>query len=458
MSFRHLAGFVLQIKTEIEEPLRSFGKVVQHMFCDHILRTMVTGLEVVAHRVKESSVKSCTDVLAQVLEKLDKNMEHPECLWNESTRSELKKAIRDQLEFCHQTPAPLDDKTFAGVLEKLEYTAYRNEIILGGVFIRLLNKDPYMHFTNPTHIMRELVRELGTVDIAKLSTDEALLVRTVALFEALNNIVVYQKGLELHVITQEGIRVMCSYLDPGTDVVPKHREAIYTNVLSILLELTKDTKQTLSIVTTNEFQRLALSTLIKLKNEYVTKRVMACMENIVAQTECDDSLLSSGLLLVFLGHVFNNKTDRRYRQLFFSFAQTVLVRIRLEGKADAVQSLVPRPLLERIVDDPSRKPEDWIDYIDAENREVTLVWNKGLREKVGEALEAEVGQVVAIMAKSGEPVIWVPPKESYIAGEINKGEIVVNDIVLSVYIKCPYVKFKVVFLFYPGIEAVCKVP
>ena len=443
MTFRHLAGFVQQIKTEIEEPLKSFGTVVQKMFCDHILRLIISGMEVVAHRIKESPLKVNTDALQQVLEKLDKNMEHPECLWTESTRKELRQAIKDQIEFYHTAPE-INEKNFACVLEKLDYSAYQNEIIIGGVFIRLLNKDPYMHFTNPTRIMRELIHELGLVDISKLGSDEALLARTVAISEALNNIIVYQKGLELHAITQESVKVLCSYLDPGTDAIPKHREAIYTNVLSILLELTKDNKQTVNIVTTAEFLRVALSALIKLNNEYVTKRVVACLENVVSQSECDEAVVNSGLLLVFLKHAFNTGTERRYRQLFFSFAQTVFARTKLAGKAAAVQLLIPRPLLEKFIDDQDKKAEDWIDYIDNERKEVILIWSKPLRVKVNSALEAEVGQISAAAAqKSGSPVLWNEPKESYISGEVNKGEIVVNDIVMSVYISCPYVKIKV---------------
>ncbi len=439
----------MQIKEGIEEPLRTFAGVVQKMFCDHILRQMVSGLEVVAHRVKETPLKASTDGLIQLLEKLDKNMEHPECLWTESTRNELRKAARDQLEFYHNESATVDEKNFVCVLEKLEYSAYKSEIIIGGVFIRLLNKDPYMHFTNPTRIMRELVQELGRVDVANLDGDESLLARTVALSEALNNIIVYQKGLELNAITQESVKVLCGYLDPGTDAVPKGREAIYTNVLSILLELTKDSKQTVNIVRTPEFVRVAINALAKLSNEFVTKRVMACMENIVVpdvtlRLESDSSLVESGLLLVFLKHAFNQAADKRYRQLFFGFVQTVLIRTRLEGRAGAVQKMVPRPLLERVVEEQERKADDWIDYIDGERREVMLVWNKPLHEKVCGALESEVGKILAEAGKkSSDPLVWQEPKESYIESEVNKGEIVVGDIVLSVYIRCPYVRIKV---------------
>jgi len=458
ITFRHLAAFGIQIKTGLPEPLLTFSKIIQKLICDYIMRLIVNNIEVVAHRIKEPNLKTITEILEQSIEKLQKNIEHPECLWNESTRLELSNSIKLQLEFYHNNPLSQNssETKFAEILEKLEYTAYNEEIIVGGVFIKLLNKDPYMNFSKPTATMKDIIQELSTIEKARLSEENSIILnKTIALFEALNNIIVYQKGLDLNAIIQTDIKIICSFLDPFSDVIPKNLEPIYNHLLGILLELTKDHKQTSNIISTFSFIKLLLNISATQKNEFVLKRIMVCLENIIGQQDCDAILVKSGLLIMFLKNAIDRNTDKKYRLPFFGFALTILGRNGLDADYfKKIQNVVPKQLLEILLQEKNLKNdeikiEDLLNYLDNEHREICLIWNTELYIKTIEALKNEAEKILENIKKidsETEPK-WEPPVESYIAPYINKGEIVIQEIVLSVYNKNPFVKIMVFFYF-----------
>ena len=101
LSFRHLAAFSRFAKTELPELLKSFGNILNSFLGDHILRLLLPDIDVSSNRVKESGIGVITDNISQTMEKIEKDIEHPEYLWNKTNRTEFNTAIMYQYKFKH---------------------------------------------------------------------------------------------------------------------------------------------------------------------------------------------------------------------------------------------------------------------------------------------------------------------------------------------------------------------
>ena len=128
------------------------------------------------------------------------------------------------------------------------------------------------------------------------------------------------------------------------------------------------------------------------------------------------------------------------------FVRRVISRNPLEGKLAPILYLAPRQLLEKIIESPEKRLEDWISYIDKEAKELTLIWNNELHSKVWEGFGLEILKLKKSLESKEQPIVWKGPTESFILPYLNKGEIVVNDIVLGIYIRSPFIKFKVIYI------------
>jgi hypothetical protein len=71
------------------------------------------------------------------------------------------------------------------------------------------------------------------------------------------------------------------------------------------------------------------------------------------------------------------------------------------------------------------------------------MWDKALRDKISQFLQEQVSKIEQ-WAKSEEQTLWPSiPKEPKIQDYVNKGEMVLSDILLSKYISFPCVKIRV---------------
>ena len=438
---RHLCSNFIDLKSEIAEPLKSYGEAIKVILGEYILLMIVDNLEVVGHRIKEGSNKYLLEMLSKINEKLWKNIEHPQWIWNESTRLELNKTIKEQIEFYHSN-AELSPSNCVSILLKHQYSAHKDEIIVDGMFARILNKDPYMRMDHPSRIMKAIILEIDKFSVQELEANPHLLPRTISLLEALNNIFVYQKGLELYTLTTANIKALCKFLNPAEDIIPKEREKIYDFIFSIIIEISKDSKAAMILISTVEFTKISLIILTRFNNEYLFKRIFVCFESIISIPEADDIFINSGLILIFFKIALDEKIERKFRISFFKYAQIILGRRKYEGKIIALLNVIPKSFLDNIIEQTTCKAENWIDYIDKESCDLNLIWDKEIKNQIFLALDTEQKKINEDLAQNQDKVIWKEPVNSYISAYVNKGEIVVSDVILRVYINNPYVRIK----------------
>lgn len=442
---RHLCGFIAHIKADVKEPLKTYGKAIKNIFSDHIFNMLVDNLEVVAHRIKEPGPKTILECIQIAVDKLGKEIEHPQCIWNASTREELKAAFKEQLEVYHKNPAAVTEENCLSILKELKYTAHKDEVIIRRVFIRILNKDPYMSITNPSELIISLIKEMAKITLQDIEADTQLCTRAVSLFESLSNILFYQKGIDLKLFTQNRIQVLCNFIIQDTEKIAKYLEKINHNVWSVLIEISKESRQAIALILTIKFQKIALYILTKLTNETLIKNILCCFDNIINQKESDEILLNFGFLIIFLNYAFDKSCEKKYRHSFIKYSQILLIRAKLEGNIGILYNIIPQSLLEHITDEPVTKSEELLEFLDTEHTDLYLIWNKEINAKVIEALLAEKRKIEDALSNNKELIVemWKPPSISYISDIVNRGEIVISGIIISEYIKSPNIRFKV---------------
>jgi hypothetical protein len=198
-----------------------------------------------------------------------------------------------------------------------------------------------------------------------------------------------------------------------------------------------------NIVQCRAFVKLAFYQLMHHSNPHILKAVMECLENIIVQPECDNELANNGILLVLLSNGINRELDKSLRITQFRYAQEIL--IRNPKLIQELSMVVPKILLEQFVESNYRAATEWINYLDEERQEIYYIWSKELYNCIMKGFEAEITKMEEqVMNKQDEnPIMWEVPKESYISEQFNKGEIVVEDVIVSMYIRNPYVKIRV---------------
>lgn len=446
ISFRHLCCFSTHLVSELVCELKVFGKAIINALSEHIVCMFSENLELEGTKLKEYSLKVIQEIIHPIIEKTEKDIEHPQCIWNESTRHEFKNCIKRQLEYYHKN---FKEKTYQIIEEftSLKYSSYENEDRVDGVFIRILNSHPYMKITNPSRIACGFFLEIEKVDQNDLSTSHDLLIRAISLFESLSNIIVYQKQLDISILNEHNIKVLCNFLDSRFDLLPKWKETVHNFIWNIIMEMSKTAKQVFQLSSSTSFKRTILLKLNQLNNDSQTSTILSCLENFVSQPDCDEILFISGFLINFLRHSFNEKMERKFRWTFLRFSQTLLSRMVKKMNKIMLTNILPKFFIDLLIEEPPRKQEDLTNIFDLEHfNTVELIWCKELKEKVIQALDLEWNNIENQLMKEEKIVLWKEPAESYISNIENKGEIVISGVILGVFMQNPFIKLKVFHL------------
>ncbi len=445
MTFRNLCGLTFRNKSPAAEPLKTFGELSKRLLSKYIMNQVMLDLAVSEDKVKGAGMKSLVGTLQPTCEKLARDIELPYFIWNAETRKEMAQVLEKQVALV-LSKARVDDEYFTKALAEFEYAAYRNELIVDGVFVKMINKDPYMRVEEPFDFIIAAVQELdkSLAAVKDLEQNKPELDKVVSLLDAINNLVIYQKGFELGSLPQPAVKTLCKFV-PFTEVLSKPAEQVCSYVFSIFLEAAKEPKQVLSLVDCEDFCKTLLHILCNpTKNDFLVKRAMGCLEGIAGG--CDQTLMSRGFVVVLLRILFDEACPKPHRVGSFRVVQGVLSRQRADDKASYFACFVPKHMLERITEQSGANEEDSAASLLKDQADIYLTWNAELRAKTMEALLAETKKVEEWATEPGRPV-WIDiPKEPVIEQYVNRGEVVVAEVVLSRYISFPVAKLKVPLL------------
>jgi DnaJ homolog subfamily C member 13 len=96
-----------------------------------------------------------------VLKLLNSNQEQPYLVWDNSCRQELMDTMDRTRDYLTKNEYKLDVDRFGNPAE-FRYSAHRNELIVGDVFVRVYNLQPTSQLKDPKKFCSDLIDFLGT--------------------------------------------------------------------------------------------------------------------------------------------------------------------------------------------------------------------------------------------------------------------------------------------------------
>ena len=96
-----------------------------------------------------------------ILKLLNSNQEQPYLVWDNSCRQELIDKMDETREYLVKNEYKLDVDRFGNPTE-FRFSAHRNELIIGEVFVRVYNLQPTTVLRDPKKFCADLIDFLGT--------------------------------------------------------------------------------------------------------------------------------------------------------------------------------------------------------------------------------------------------------------------------------------------------------
>ena len=367
----------------------------------------------------------------QVLALLNKDVEHPNLVWNQKTRTELRTILKRQLDLVLSSPQAAEN--FVRHFVDFGYVAYKDELMIDSVFVRGINRDPSIKLENPGRFFVSAVRSLA-------STSD--LSRVAVIAEAIYNVVIYQKAIETVGVSQEMIQVLEKVM-----VGNQGSERIVDSVLGVFGEMAKSGNEKAAVLLMqdeNFFDTLIhkLCAYNATGNTHATWAV-DCVAALAKHKECEELVIKDGCAIVLMCIAFDFAADKKLRTSAVESLAALLSQEKFEERGKVFSYFVPRQLLEQIVTRGQKHAGEVLETVDADNFDAYLVWNAELRRKVREGLQAEKLRILEGAEKSPK-ILWADmEKDVCIDQEVNRNEILVSDVVLSSFVKCPMLRLKV---------------
>eukprot|EP01022_Parablepharisma_sp_SALTPOND_P025747 TRINITY_DN605_c0_g1_i2.p2 TRINITY_DN605_c0_g1~~TRINITY_DN605_c0_g1_i2.p2 ORF type:complete len:663 (+),score=76.01 TRINITY_DN605_c0_g1_i2:4061-6049(+) len=436
---RYSCGFSLKMKGSIDV-FDTFEPTLSKLMSKHVFNQLVSGIEIVGLRIKEPPVTEVLVMLRQILEKLNKEIEHPNFLWTKESHNELKAALRDHLATVFKMPEMTKDN-FMGKLVNFEYKSYEGEIMIDSVFVRVINKDPYMPLDNVAEFFKAALIELSKVN--PLEKDERLLHKTLMIVEALDNVAVYQKGIEQIGLSMDHVEILLKFVTPPAITLRPGLEIIRSHVFSIFVEASKESKCVSTMLQNPDFTLAVLYHLCNIPNTPVAHLTLTIVQGLSRHSNATGALIAYGYVIGLLAIAFDDNIDKKYRTKAVEILVKVLIQGKSEPKHNILNDYVPHYILEQLTERWSKEAEEVLYFIDHDHRDAYIIWNSVLRARTKEILKDEAKKI-SVTIEKGYKIPWADMKKEYSINKyVNEGEVVVEGVVLSNFIKFPAIKLKV---------------
>jgi len=152
----------LQIKQITRNSCRDFFEMILNIFQKQFFNDFISILErdnCLSHHETENEI-------INILVKLKSNLENPEFIWNEDLRTELVTKIYQILDKLN-SGIPVE---YLKELKSFKYQSFSDELKIGGVYIKIFNREPHWILANIEVFMEELKEAfLQTDDLDNLS-------------------------------------------------------------------------------------------------------------------------------------------------------------------------------------------------------------------------------------------------------------------------------------------------
>ncbi len=437
MTLRHAVGFAVREEGSQTQASLVFRKAVTTLIGRHLISRLTADMEVqISQRmIKEPPLVALMETAEQIRMMLNKDAESPNFVWNRKLRGEMREVLKQQLAATLSTSVATAGN-FVSRFLAFAYSANKDEIIVDSIFVRGLNRDPSVPLDNPGRFFVAAVQFLGSgeSDMGKIA----------AVTEAIYNVASRQKAVEAAGVTPDTVDTLQKLLASPAVVSGKFADKMQTLLLGLFSEIAKCAKTAPVIMQNDGFARLVLGNMCKYRENTVTSRwALECAGTLLRHEECEELAVRDGYATILLSICFDSAAQKTQRIPALESMGTLLNHDKLETHTKVLTCFVPQQLLEQVVPQATKRAAEVMESIDAENYDAYLVWSAELKQKVTAGLAAEV-EKIAQSVVAAQRTAWVEvEKGASIDQEVNRNEIIVGDVVLSSFIKCPMLRLKV---------------
>lgn len=375
----------------------------------------------------------------EVLESLNSDVNTPRLVWNASNRKELKRVLQTHLtnSFATSKNHSIDD------LENFEYESYRKEIIIGSVFVKAINANPLLPLDDVPEFFTNAFSELEKCKEKYLEGNDSVVQRAATIMEALKNVLLHQKLVELPEFSPSQLNTLAEYMwPPRASADNKTLEATTVHAFEFLIELSRDSKSISLLLSNKTLTLFTLHHLCNIQTTPLSALTFTIVQNMFRHNEVIGSLVDYGFFIPLLKILFDNEMDVKCRAKAMSCVMKFLVHEVFEAKKELITSYVPYPMLERLSISWSKKVDEVLEFIDNDYIDPYITWNKKLSAEVKAHLQDETRNIARSIEKGCEDK-WIDAKKTEVKVDYKQSELVIEDVIVPNYIKAPFSKLNV---------------
>ena len=383
-----------------------------------------------------------------VLKLLNSNQEQPYLIWDNSCRQELIDHLDEQREYLVRNDYKLDVDKF-GLPTDFRYSAHRNELIIGEIFVRIYNLQSSTPLGDPKKFCLDLLDFLGSsaqyintlmaMEFQKTEQNSETTKSTENIhqekqeficqaLEALKNVIRNHHGIETLCVGH--FKLLFSIL--RMENVPRLRQ----NALELILHLSGSNDCVNDISQSNVIVYLLIVLRSSAANQETTLEILNALSS---NGKIVKDLVDSGGLLYLLD-IFVNGQNSNLRE----YSANVLAKLmndRLHGPRIRLQLIKYLPNL--VVDAMRDSTERSIQLFETTHENPELIWNDHTREMTCERIGKQLNEFYGRQRVSPTEIKWLIDDSYQLLGDddetqrIRQSELIVAGVYIRLLIANP---------------------
>ncbi|XP_065167125.1 dnaJ homolog subfamily C member 13 isoform X2 [Atheta coriaria] len=357
----------------------------------------------------------------EMLKTLNSNCETPYLVWDNGTRMELTEFLENQCQAREEAVIEIDSNVFV-------FSAHKDELIIGGIFVRIYNLQPTFHIINPKCFAVDLltflseqynhIREL--VNIALSVTIETRLTNSIMALTALGYLIQNNSGVEIQCIGH--FRLLFNFLNVAHSSVQKAA----LNVISIITR----NNECVNDIAASEVLGYLLLVLYTIQDSQ--PQILDILYALMSTTKLVKEALSKGAV-IYLLDLYCNAPIFQIRETCAS----LIAKMSADKLVGPKVRLTIGTFLPPIFADAMRdSPETSVSMFESEHEHPELIWNQEAKDRVC-ATVARLRREHQSAQAQNPYLLWKMPDNNGLTSVAHPNEYVVGGVYLRIFVSNP---------------------
>ncbi|CAG9764959.1 unnamed protein product [Ceutorhynchus assimilis] len=356
----------------------------------------------------------------EILKILNSNSETPYLIWNNGTRMELTEFLVIQVN--------TREHGDFNAATSFEFSAQKNELVIGGIFVKIYNDQPTFQIQNPKNLVIALLEYLhnqfeflkNLANIAYSVSKDNKLNHTSMALRALTNVILHNPGVELQCIGH--FRLIFNLLVVNN--VP-----IQTETLNVISVVTRNNECINDIAGSAVLSFLLLSIYTLLESHL---QILEVLSALVTNTKIVKEALNKGAVLYLL-NLFCNSSNPQVRQS----AAELLARMTLDKLVGPKIKIATEVFLPPIFLDAMRdSPETSMNMLESTHEHPELIWNEDAKNRVCSVISRLTDEHYNEQC-TNPSIQWKKPEGTGLANITSPNEVIIGGVYLRLFIENP---------------------